>query len=83
MINKLDMASLIICELKNNYPKLTEERIFMEINKSLCNGVLYNDPKFKESTIILTHVFKNLMTDFVKEVTLRINKEGDYKDEQL
>lgn len=81
MIDEIDITSLMICEIKNNYPKLNEERIFMEINKNLCNSVLYNDPKFKESSIILTHIFKNLIATFVREVNLRINKEGVYKDE--
>ncbi len=81
MITKFDITQFMIDEIDVNYQHLNEEKIFMKLNKNLCNGVLYNDPKFKDSTIILTHIFKNLMLDFVREVSMRINKEGVYKDE--
>lgn len=81
MIIKFDITQFMIDEIDVNYQHLNEEKIFMKLNKNLCNGVLYSDPKFKDSTIILTHIFKNLMLDFVREVNMRINKEGVYKDE--
>lgn len=81
MINKLDITEFIISEIKKNYNHLNEELIFLELNRNLCNSVLYNDPKFKESTIILTHIFKNLMMDFIKEVSMRVNEKGPYKNE--
>ncbi len=81
MITKFDITEFMIMEIKNNYQHLKEERIFMELNKSLCNSVLYNDPKFKESTTIVSHILKNLMMDFIREVTMRINNEGVYKNE--
>lgn len=81
MINKLDITEFIISEIKKDYNHLNEELIFLELNRNLCNNVLYNDPKFKESSIILTHIFKNLMMDFIKEVSMRVNEEGPYKNE--
>ncbi len=81
MITKFDITEFMIIQIKQSYQHLNEERIFMELNKNLCNSVLYNDPKFKESTIIISHILKNLMRDFVREVNMRVNKEGVYKDE--
>lgn len=81
MINNLDITEFIISEIKKNYNHLNEELIFLELNRNLCNSVLYNDPKFKESAIILTHIFKNLMMDFIREVSMRVNEEGTYKNE--
>lgn len=80
--NRLDLVQFMINEINNKYPdKLIEEKIFMSLNKSLCNDVLYQDDKYKESTIILTNIFRNLMTDFCKEVNNCVNKEGAYKNE--
>lgn len=79
---KIDIVEFMITEINNKYPnKLNEEKVFMTLNKSLCNDVLYNDSRYKESTIILTNIFRNLMTDFCKEVNDCINKEGVYKSE--
>lgn len=79
---RLDIVEFIINEIDNKYSNnLNEEKLFMKMNKSLCNDVLYQDKKFKESTIIMTHIFRNLMMDFCKEVSNCVNKEGVYKDE--
>lgn len=82
MENKIDLVSIflsITTQMNNN--KLAEEKLFMQMNKSLCNDVLYNDPKYKESAIILTHIINDLMRDFVKEVNNCVNKVGAYKNE--
>ena len=63
----------------NNKGSFEDIKIYMKINKSLCNDVLYKDSKYKESTIILTHIFNNIMTNFCKEVYDCVNKEGAYK----
>lgn len=82
MIEKLDITGFIINEINRNNPeKLNEEKLFMKLNKNLCNDVLYSDSKYKESTIILTHIFKNLMIDFIKEVNDCVEKKGAYKHE--
>lgn len=81
MITKFDITEFMIMEIKNNYQHLNKEKIFMELNKNLCNSILYNDPKFKESTIIVSHILKNLMVDFIREVSMRVNNMGVYKDE--
>ncbi len=79
---KIDFATIFINEIeRREMKKLNKEKIFMEMNKSLCNNVLYTDTKYKESTIILTHIFNDLMIDFIKEVNNCVNKEGAYKNE--
>ena len=79
---KIDFATIFINEIeRREMKKLNKEKDFMKINKSLCNNVLYTDSKYKESTIILTHIFNNLMIDFIKEVNNCVNKEGAYKNE--
>lgn len=82
MINKIDIAGFIINEIeRNNLEKFDEEELFIKLNKNLCNDVLYNDLKYKESTIIVSHILKNLMIDFLKEVNNCVKKEGAYKNE--
>lgn len=81
MINKIDIAEIIINEINNNYGNLEEVKLYIKLHKNLCNDVLYSDDKYKESVMILSHIFKNIMTDFCKEVTNCINKEGVYKNE--
>jgi hypothetical protein len=82
MINKLDIAGFIINEIeRNNLEKFDEEELFIKLNKNLCNDVLYSDLKYKESTIIVSHILKNLMIDFLKEVNNCVKKEGAYKNE--
>ena len=79
---KIDFATMFINEIeRRKMKKLCKEKIFLELNKSLCNNVLYTDSKYKESTIILTHIFNDLMIDFIKEVNNCVNKEGAYKNE--
>ncbi len=79
---KIDFATIFINEIeRREMKKLNKEKMFMEMNKSLCNNVLYTDTKYKESTIILTHIFNDLMIDFIKEVNNCVNKEGAYKNE--
>lgn len=79
---KIDIVEFMITEINNKYPnKLNEEKVFMMLNKTLYNDVLYSDSRYKESTIILTNIFRNLMLDFCKEVNDYINKEGVYKNE--
>ena len=81
-MKKIDIIEVIINEInRDNNKKLEEEKLFMKMNRSLCNDVLYNDNKYKESTIIMTNIFKNIMTDFIKEVNNYINKAGVYKNE--
>ncbi len=81
MINKMDIAEIIINEISDNYSNLEEVKLYIKLHKNLCNDFLYSDNKYKESVIILSHIFKNVMTDFCKEVTNCINKEGVYKNE--
>lgn len=81
MIDKIDLAEIIINEINNKYSNLDEIKLYIKIHKNLCNDVLYNNDKYKESVIILSHIFKNIMTDFCKEVTNCINKEGAYRNE--
>ena len=79
---KIDFATMFINEIeRRKMKKLNKEKIFIDFNKSLCNNVLYTDSKYKESTIILTHIFNNLMVDFIKEVNDCVNKVGAYKNE--
>lgn len=79
---KIDFATMFINEIeRRKMKKLCKEKIFLELNKSLCNNVLYTDSKYKESTIILTHIFNDLMIDFMKEVNDCVNKVGAYKNE--
>jgi len=82
MIDKIDISSIIINEIDRfNNKKLEQEKFFIQMHKTLCNDVLYTDSKYKESTIILTHIFRNLMMDFCKEVSEYVNNEGVYKNE--
>lgn len=79
---KIDFVTIFINEIeRREMKKLKKEKIYMEMHKSLCNDVLYTDSKYKESTIILTHIFNNLMIDFIKEVNDCVNKVGAYKNE--
>ena len=79
---KIDFATMFINEIeRRKMKKLNKEKIFIDFNKSLCNNVLYTDSKYKESTIILTHIFNNLMFDFIKEVNDFVNNVGAYKNE--
>ena len=79
---RIDIVEMIINEINNrNYDHLNEEKLFLEMNKSLCNNVLYQDKKFKDNTIILTNIFRNIFSDMIKEVNNCINKEGVYKNE--
>lgn len=79
---KIDFVTIFINEIeRRKIKKLNKEKIYMELNKSLCNNVLYTDSRYKESTIILTHIFNNLMIDFIKEVNDCVNKTGAYKNE--
>lgn len=79
---KIDFATIFINEIERREMKnLNKEEIYMKLNKSLCNNVLYTDSRYKESTIILTHIFNNLMIDFIKEVNDCINKTEAYKNE--
>ena len=79
---KIDFATMFINEIeRRKMKKLNKEKIFIDFNKSLCNNVLYTDSKYKESTIILNHIFNNLMVDFIKEVNDCVNKVGAYKNE--
>ena len=79
---KIDFATMFINEIeRRKMKKLNKEKIFIDFNKSLCNNVLYTDSKYKESTIILTHIFNDLMIDFMKEVNDCVNKVGAYKNE--
>ena len=77
---KINIVSIIIEQIKNN-EKLNNEKIFMLMHENLCNDVLYNDPKYKESVIIVTHILNNLISDFTKEVHSCVNKEGVYGNE--
>lgn len=81
MISKIDISEIIINEINNNYSNLEEVKEYIKLHKNLCNDVLYSDYKYKESVMILSHIFKNIMTDFCKEVTNCINKEGAYRNE--
>ena len=79
---KIDFATIFINEIERREMKnLNKEEIYMKLNKSVCNNVLYTDSRYKESTIILTHIFNNLMIDFIKEVNICVNKTGAYKNE--
>ena len=79
---KVDVVTVFINEIeRRDMKKLKKEKAFMEMNKSLCNNVLYTDSRYKESTIILTHILNNLMVDFIKEVNDCVNKVGAYKHE--
>lgn len=79
---KIDIVGIFINEIeRKNKTHLQEEKLFMEMKKNMCNDVLYTDNKYKESAIILTHIFNNLMIDFVKEVSDCVNKVGAYKNE--
>ena len=77
---RIDIVNIILNEIKNK-EKLKEESIYMEMHESLCNEVLYTNTRYKESAIILTSIFNNLMSDFIKEVYDCIHKEGVYKHE--
>lgn len=79
---KIDIVELMIKEIGEKYPeKLEREKFYLEMHKRLCNDVLYSDPKYKENTIILTNIFRNLMMDLCKEVTNYLNEEGIYSHE--
>jgi len=80
--NRINIIDFILMEIERNYKnKLIDEKTFMVINKKICNDVIYEDKKFKDSAIIMTHIFKNLMIDFCNEVNKCVNKEGVYKNE--
>lgn len=79
---KLNIAEIILKELErsssNNHKKI---KSFLHFNNKLCNDVLYTDSRYKESVIILTHIFRNLTNDFCKQITDCVNNEGvDKKD---
>lgn len=79
---KIDFAKMFINEIERREMKqLSKEKTFIEMNTSLCNNVLYTDSRYKESSIILTHIFNNLMIDFIKEVNDCVNDMGVYKNE--
>ena len=77
---RIDVVNIILNEIKDN-KNLEKEKLYMQMHDSLCNEVLYTSSKYKESTIILTHIFNNLMNDFVKEVYDCVNNEGAYSHE--
>lgn len=81
-MNKIDIIELMIKEIEN-YTGNDRIKMYMTLHKGLCNDVLYSDRKYKESAIILTNIFRNLMRDFCKEVTDYLNEEGAYNHEQL
>ena len=80
-MNKIDIVSLMIKEL-DQYPSNQDKiKLYMDYHKSLCNDVLYTSPKYKDSAIILTNIFKTLMADLCKEITNYLNEEVEYKHE--
>lgn len=79
-MNKIDIIELMIKEI-DCYPDKERIKTYMTFHKSLCNDVLYTSLKYKESSIILTNIFRNLMSDFCKEVTDYLNEEGAYSHE--
>ena len=81
-MNKLDLTEFMITKLETMDTKEKEELItYMNFHKSLCNNVLYDDQKYKETAIIITHLFNNLFSDFCREVINCIYQEGVYKNE--
>lgn len=81
-MNKIDLTEMMIKEITDKYPeKLDKVKSYLSMHKGLCNDVLYTDLKYKESTIILTNIFRSLMMDFCKEVTDYLNEEGVYRHE--
>ncbi len=56
-------------------------KLYMDYHKSLCNDVLYTSSKYKDSAIILTSIFRTLMSDLCKEITNYLNEEVEYKHE--
>ena len=80
--NKIDIAEIMMGKIKEN-KSLECELLFMKMNKHLCNDVLYTDKKYKESTIIMTHIFNNLMCSFIREVSDCVNKRGAYNHDKL
>ena len=45
---KIDFVTIFINEIERRKIKnLNKEKIYMELNKSLCNNVLYTDSRYK------------------------------------
>lgn len=81
-MNNLDLTEFMIKKLETSDSKEKKELIaYMSFHKSLCNEVLYSDKKYKETAIIITHLFNNLFSDFCKEVINCVYQEGVYKNE--
>ena len=79
-MERINMITLMIEELDNKKSENAEMiKLFMEFNSHLCNDVLYTDSRYKDTTIIITNMFKKLMIDFCKEVYDCVNGEGVYK----
>ncbi len=81
-MKKIDIIELMMKEIPDTgSTQLAKIKLYMKLHKGLCNDVLYTDYKYKDSTIILTNIFNNLMSDFCKEVTDYLNEEGVYNHE--
>lgn len=80
-MDKIDIISLMIKEL-DQYPGNHDKiKLYMDYHRNLCNDVLYTSSKYKESTIILTNIFRTLMSDLCKEITNCLNEEVEYEHE--
>ena len=82
MFERINIVKAMINELSNSENKNTEIiRKYLILNEALCNEVLYTDPKYKESSIILTHIFKNLTLNLGKEITNVIFERSNVNNE--
>ena len=71
---KIDIVDMLLIELEkriNIDPEnelLHKIKIYLYSHKSRCLDYLYMNSKYKESTLILTHIFKNIFTDISKDI---------------
>lgn len=70
MFDEFDIIGLIIKELDKS-DKLIHHKIkqYMMDNWYTCDDIIHNSPKFKESTIIVSHILKNISCDLTKEIS--------------
>jgi len=72
---KIDFIDMLLIELENRInidpenEMLHKIKIYMESHKGRCLDYLYTNSKYKESALILTHIFKNIFTDISKDIT--------------